>query len=88
MTSERQLGKYSISVSHHQHTGAVFMSFLLIIIIIKKIIKKLLLLLFHTLACFPSMTATQELVVPKSMPITAPLIASDLKYKTERFTRM
>lgn len=87
MTSERQLGKYSISVSHHQHTGAVFTSFLLIIII-KKIIKKLLLLLFHTLACFPSMTATQELVVPKSMPITAPLIASDLKYKTERFTRM
>ncbi|KAL2299570.1 hypothetical protein Nmel_014233, partial [Mimus melanotis] len=24
-----------------------------------------------TLACFPSITATQELVVPRSMPITA-----------------
>jgi hypothetical protein len=31
-----------------------------------------------TLACLPSMTATHELVVPKSMPITAPLTPSDL----------
>lgn len=33
-----------------------------------------------TFACFPSMTATQELVVPRSMPITAPLMASDLQH--------
>lgn len=31
-----------------------------------------------TFACFPSITATQELVVPRSIPITAPLIASEL----------
>lgn len=31
-----------------------------------------------TFACLPSITATQELVVPKSIPTTAPLIASDL----------
>lgn len=31
-----------------------------------------------TLACLPSMTATQELVVPRSIPITAPLTPSDL----------
>lgn len=31
-----------------------------------------------TFACFPSITATQEFVVPKSIPITAPLIASEL----------
>lgn len=31
-----------------------------------------------TFACLPSITATQELVVPKSIPITAPLIASEL----------
>lgn len=31
-----------------------------------------------TLACLPSITATQEFVVPKSIPITAPLIASEL----------
>lgn len=33
-----------------------------------------------TLACFPSMTATHELVVPRSMPMTAPLTASDLQH--------
>lgn len=33
-----------------------------------------------TLACFPSMTATHELVVPRSMPITDPLMASDLQH--------
>ena len=32
-----------------------------------------------TLACFPSITATQELVVPRSIPITVPLTPSDLK---------
>jgi hypothetical protein len=32
----------------------------------------------RTFACLPSITATQELVVPKSIPTTAPLIASDL----------
>lgn len=32
-----------------------------------------------TFACFPSITATQELVVPRSIPITAPLIASELE---------
>jgi hypothetical protein len=32
-----------------------------------------------TLACFPSITATQELVVPRSIPITAPLTPSDLQ---------
>lgn len=31
-----------------------------------------------TLACLPSITATQELVVPKSIPITAPFTPSDL----------
>lgn len=36
-------------------------------------------LLILTLACLPSMTATQELVVPRSMPITAPFTASDLQ---------
>ena len=34
-----------------------------------------------TLACFPSITATQEFVVPKSIPITAPLTPSDLLIK-------
>ena len=34
-----------------------------------------------TLACFPSMTATQEFVVPRSIPITAPLTPSDLLTK-------
>lgn len=32
-----------------------------------------------TFACFPSITATHEFVVPKSIPITAPLTPSDLK---------
>jgi len=31
-----------------------------------------------TLAVLPSITATQEFVVPKSIPITAPLTPSDL----------
>lgn len=34
-----------------------------------------------TLACLPSMTATQEFVVPRSMPMTAPFTASDLKHR-------
>lgn len=33
-----------------------------------------------TLACLPSMTATQEFVVPRSMPMTAPFTASDLQH--------
>lgn len=37
-----------------------------------------------TLACLPSMTATQEFVVPRSIPITAPLTESDLNKKKER----
>lgn len=32
-----------------------------------------------TFACLPSITATQEFVVPKSIPITAPLTFSDLQ---------
>jgi len=36
-----------------------------------------------TLACLPSITATQELVVPKSIPITAPFTPSDLKYQID-----
>lgn len=31
-----------------------------------------------TFACLPSITATHELVVPKSIPITAPFTPSDL----------
>lgn len=31
-----------------------------------------------TLACFPSITATHENVVPRSIPITAPFTLSDL----------
>jgi hypothetical protein len=31
-----------------------------------------------TFGVFPSITATQELVVPKSMPITTPFTVSDL----------
>lgn len=31
-----------------------------------------------TLACLPSITATQENVVPRSIPITAPFTPSDL----------
>lgn len=34
-----------------------------------------------TFACFPSITATHELVVPRSMPMTAPLTPSDLNHK-------
>jgi hypothetical protein len=32
-----------------------------------------------TLAALPSMTATHEFVVPRSIPITAPLILSELR---------
>ena len=32
-----------------------------------------------TLACFPSMTATQEFVVPKSIPTTAPVTPFDME---------
>lgn len=41
----------------------------------------------RTLACLPSMTATHELVVPRSMPMTAPLMASDLKQTHQRMRR-
>jgi hypothetical protein len=37
-----------------------------------------------TFACFPSITATQEFVVPRSIPITDPLIASDLENKVNQ----
>lgn len=37
-----------------------------------------------TLGVFPSIYATHELVVPKSMPMTAPLTASDLNKKISR----
>ena len=37
----------------------------------------------NTFGVFPSITATQELVVPKSIPITCPWTLSDLQMKTE-----
>ncbi len=40
-----------------------------------------------TRACLPSITATQELVVPRSMPTTAPRIASDLKHQQQQQLR-
>lgn len=42
-----------------------------------------------TLGVFPSMTATQELVVPRSMPMTWPLTVSDLeRYRKKLEFRM
>jgi len=37
-----------------------------------------------TLACLPSITATQELVVPRSIPMTAPLTPSVLQNKKKK----
>jgi dihydrodipicolinate reductase len=37
-----------------------------------------------TLACLPSITATQELVVPRSIPITTPLTPSLLQKKKKK----
>lgn len=38
-----------------------------------------------TLACFPSMTATHEFVVPRSIPMTEPLMASDLQWRNTQW---